>query len=300
VKRTLFALLLIVIALPALAWGEKGHYLSNEAATFGLPNDMPQFFYRSFADIVYLAYDPDRWRGAGESLDAANPPDHYLDYEWVAGLGPLSPNRYKYIALLGSSGTLRKHRIYNDTVGFLPWRIAELTQMLEQDFRQWRNARDPRDRRFIERDIVNVAGLLGHYVADGANPHHATINHNGWTGVPNPNRYPIDCDTHGRFESEFVSHTMEIADVTPRLAPPQLRTDYFATAVDEVKGSNALVERLYQLDRDGAFDVMRPIKPEGKEFAAQRLAVGASLLRDLWWSAWRNSANRPPRRQPAD
>src|SRR5437763_15796678 len=86
VKRTLIALLMVLFALPAFAWGEKGHYLSNEAATFGLPNDMPPFFYRAYPDLVYLAYDPDRWRGAGESLDAVNPPDHFLDYEWVADL----------------------------------------------------------------------------------------------------------------------------------------------------------------------------------------------------------------------
>jgi hypothetical protein len=273
--------------------------MSNEAATFGLPNDMPAFFYRAFPDLVYLSYDPDRWRGAGESLDAVNPPDHYLDYEWVADL-KLGPNRYKYISLLGSSGTLRRHGIYNDTVGFLPWKVAEEAQRLEQTFRLWRQARDPREREMIERDIVHVAGVLGHFVADSSNPHHATINHNGWV-LPNPNGYAIDCDVHGRFESEYVSHAIELSDVLPRLAAPQLRKDYFATSVQFIQGSAALVEKLYQIDKRGGFDIFRPTQPEGKAFAADRIAAGASLLRDYWWSAWKNSANKPPRRnQPAD
>jgi hypothetical protein len=77
-KRLLTFILAMSLAAPLLAWGEKGHYLSNEAATFGMPNDMPTFFYRSYPELIFLAFDPDRWRGAGESLDAANPPDHFL------------------------------------------------------------------------------------------------------------------------------------------------------------------------------------------------------------------------------
>ena len=297
-KRLLFALLIVACAQPLFAWGEKGHYLSNEAATFGLPNDMPAFFYRAFPELIYLSYDPDRWRGAGESLDAVNPPDHFLDYDWLAEV-KLPPNRYKYIAILGSTGVLRRHGIYNDALGFLPWRIAELSQRLEQLFRIWRNTRDARDRAFVERDIIHTAGVLGHFVADGANPHHASINFNGWI-EPNPNHYATDCDTHGRFETEFVSHVMQIEDVTPHLAAPKLRTDYFGTALAEVQDSNHLVEKLYQMDRDGGFNIFKPLQPEAKTFAAERLAVGASLLRDIWWSTWQNSAKRPPRRQQAE
>ncbi len=289
----------MVCAAPAFAWGEKGHYLSNEAATFGLPNDIPAFFYRAYPDLVFLAYDPDRWRGAGESLDAVNPPDHFLDYDWVADL-KLPPNRYKYIAILGSTGTLRRHGIYNDSVGFLPWKIAEMEQQLEQEFRQWRNARDPRDREQIERDVVHVAGVLGHFVGDSANPEHATINFNGWV-QPNPNHYPTDCEAHGRFESDFVSHAITLDDVTSRLAAPQLRSDYFNTSLMFIRASNALTERLYQIDRDGGFNVLRPVNPEAKAFAADRIAAGATLLRDFWWSAWKNSANKPVKRQaPAE
>src|SRR5205823_8418860 len=86
VKRALLVSIVLLITSSAFAWGEKGHYLSNEAATFGLPTDMPIFFYKAYPELIFLAYDPDRWRGAGDSLDAANPPDHFLDYEYVAHL----------------------------------------------------------------------------------------------------------------------------------------------------------------------------------------------------------------------
>ena len=297
-KRTLTLILAFLTAAPLLAWGEKGHYIVNEAATMSLPTDMPQFFYRAFPQLVWTAYDPDRWRGAGASLDAANAPDHFLDYEYVAAL-KLPPDRYKFIALLGTSGTLRRHGLENSWTGFLPWRIAEMCDQLTNEWRQWRNA--PRDtRRFIEADIVRDAGVLGHFVGDASNPHHATYDYNGWVD-PNPNHYATDCDTHDRFERYFVSHALEVSEVAPRVgATPVLRTDYFAAALAELRESNSLVEPLYRLDRDGAFALVTPPSKQGVDFAASRLAAGAAMLRDLWWSTWKNSEKAPRRGAPED
>src|SRR5216110_2597136 len=103
-RRTVILLMACLFASPAFGWGEKGHYIVNEAATYALPTDMPPFFYKAFPELIFLAYDPDRWRGAGESLDAVNPPDHFLDYEYVAHLH-LPADRTKYIDLLYKSGT---------------------------------------------------------------------------------------------------------------------------------------------------------------------------------------------------
>ena len=57
------------------------------------------------------------------------------------------------------------------------------------------------------------AGNLGHYVADGSNPHHTTTHHNGWVG-DNPNGYTTDNRFHGRFESVFVQAHLKAGDVT--------------------------------------------------------------------------------------
>jgi hypothetical protein len=278
-----------LLASSAFAWGEAGHYMVNDAATRGLPNDMPPFFYAAFPELVHLAYDPDRLKGAGESLDAVNPPDHFLDYEFVSGL-KLPPDRYRFIALLGSSGTLRRHAIYNSTTGFLPWKIAELEETLTDLFRFWRaSAPGSPERAFIEHDIIHNAGILGHFVGDASQPLHATVNFNGWTD-PNPAGYAYDCETHSRFETAFVSRSLTVDDVIPKVAAPVLRSNYFSTAIEMIKDSNRFVEPLYKLDRDGGFNYFGPPSPAGKAFASDRIAAGASMLRDFWWSAWRNSA----------
>jgi hypothetical protein len=287
-------LILLLISPSLLAWGEKGHYLANEAATIGLPADMPHFFLRSFSDLVWLGYEPDRWRNAGESLEEAADPEHFLDYEFAAGLD-LPRGRYEFLELMQESGRLRRFGIDNDTVGFAPWRIAELSELLANQFRRWRFARDPGERSILEREIIRTAGILGHYVADSANPHHTTIHYNGWAAAENPHRFATDCGTHSRFESAFVSHAVDLDHVTAKLRDPIAREDYFVTALDLIRSSNGLVTELYTLDRDGAFDLFADDPRRGIAFASDRIAAGASVLRDLWWSAWVNSGQRPRR-----
>jgi hypothetical protein len=294
--RIFLALALLLVATSALAWGEAGHSIVNEAATHGLPTDMPHFFYRSFPELVWLGYDPDRWKGGGPSSDAANDPEHYIDSEFLEGL-TLPPDRYDYAHLAYTSGVLQRKGLSGmGELGFLPWRIAELSERLTKQFRDWRFSFPGPDRSALEHDIVHTAGILGHYVGDAANPHHTTIHHNGWLD-PNPERFANDCAIHSRFESNFVSHSIHLRDVTPKVSAPSLHTDYFQTALAHVNNSRAQVQELYRLDRDGAFNTLGPPSPKGVAFASDRLARGASMLRDLWWSAWRNSATSTRRRR---
>jgi hypothetical protein len=294
-KRLIAALLVVLVASPpAFAWGERGHFIVNEAATHGLPADMPHFFYRAFPELIWLSYEPDRWRNAGESLDAVNAPNHFLDYEYVAGLA-LPQDRYDYVDLLYTSGRLRKHGIGNAEPGFLPWTIAEEAQKLTVAFRNWRASQPgSSERAALERNIIHLAGVLGHYIGDGSQPYHTTMNYNGWV-LPNPNRYAIDCGTHARFETQYVNHAVDVRQVLPKVAAPVMRNDFFATAIEYVKASNAHVETLYRLDRDGGFSPFGPIRRNAHAFTTDRLAAGASMLRDIWWSAWKKSGERPQR-----
>ena len=53
--------------------------------------------------------------------------------------------------------------------------------------------------------------------------------------------------------------------------------------------THADVERLYALDKAAPFNA-ETTAPEHAAFAAARLAAGATMLRDLWWTAWTTSA----------
>ena len=93
--------------------------------------------------------------------------------------------------------------------------------------RQWRfSVPGSAERAILERDIVNTAGVLGHYVGDAANPHHATMHYNGWASAENPNHYATDCGTHSRFEAVFIAHAPRGHALSPYLNQGELAVLY--------------------------------------------------------------------------
>ena len=278
---------------PPVRWGEDGHQMAARAATETLPAGMPGFFVDAGEQLVYLDPEPDRWRSRPlREMDQAFSYDHYIDLENVP-VGALdAPDRFVFIRLLHEAGLERPER----DAGFLPFRIVELYQRLVTEWRLWREERDPRQREWIQQRIVNDAGVLGHYVTDAANPHHSTIHFNGWNAdAPNPEGYTTDRSFHGRFESDFVRAHVRYGDVRRRVpaAPRNVAGNARAAVMGAIRDSSDQVDTLYRLDRDVGFDPAGPLRAETRDFAAARLAAGAAMLRDLWWSAWQESATAP-------
>ncbi|GMR13131.1 MAG: hypothetical protein BMS9Abin29_1331 [Gemmatimonadota bacterium] len=268
-------------------WGHDGHLMVGRAAATHVPVDMPAFFRSEVQRLSYLSFEPDRWRdGDMPEMNGAFRYDHYIDLENVPAAAREAPDRFQYLAVLYRETTLARPE---RDAGFLPFRIVELAQRLETGFRRWRTA-SGEEKAWIEERIMNDAGVLGHYVADGSNPHHATIHFNGWSAsAPNPRNFSTASDFHSRFESAFVS-----AAVTPNqvrdgvVSDPEVLDDVRRAVWAYLDESNRLVERLYQLEQDVGFDPANP-RPEAAAFALERLTAGADMLRSIWYTAWVNS-----------
>ena len=275
-----------------LLWGEAGHRITAQAAAAALPATMPQFFRDAASQLAYLNPEPDRWRARDESrldtaLEGATAPDHFLDLELIPAnrrVGALgAKDRYAF------ADSLRAANVDPATAGVLPFAMLEVTQRIRVAFRQWRRAPNETERKWIEARIINDAGILGHYVADGSNPAHTSIHYNGWVGA-NPNGYATDNRFHGRFESAYVQSRVKLVDVEPAVEPsaavlPALRPAIIAYFMQ----THADVERLYQLDKVSPFNAAQ-LGDEHKAFTVTRLAAGATMLRNLWWTAWVTSA----------
>ena len=291
-----------VAAVPLFAWGQRGHYLTGQAAAAKLPAAMPEFFRAAAAQLAYLNPDPDRWRSRDESsldpaLDQGSAPDHFIDMELVPpdrlAAALAAPNRYAY------ADTLRAAGVDAAKMGFLPFRILELTQRVRVEFRLWRAAPNDQVREWIQARIINDAGLLGHYVADGSNPAHTSVNFNGWTG-PNPNGYATDKRFHSRFESAYVETHIKIDDVLPDVDSTAVSFGDLRTAIiGYLTTTNGQIEQLYQLDKAAPFDA-NTTSPADKEFTDARLAAGAQMLRNLWWTAWITSEPTGAQGHPAN
>lgn len=279
-------------AVPLFAWGERGHYLTAQAAAAKLPAAMPAFFRAAAAQLAYLNPDPDRWRNRAEyamdpALDQASSPDHFIDMEMVPAdrlaAALAAPNRYAYADTLHAAG------VDAAKMGFLPFRILELTQRLREEFRLWRAAPNDQTREWVQARIINDAGILGHYVADGSNPTHTSVNFNGWSGA-NPNGYATDKRFHSRFESAYVQTHISIGDILPDVDPTAESVgDLRPAIIAYLHTTNGETEQLYRLDKAAPFDA-NTTSPDDKKFTAARLAAGAQMLRNLWWTAWITSA----------
>ena len=273
------------------AWGTYGHEISGRAAARKLPREMPSFFRGAAEQLAYLNGEPDRWRDKTEAaidpaLNAAAAMEHYIHFEHVPAGALREAHRYNYLKSLQAAGTDAAD------AGLLPYRILELFQRLRVEFRLWRAAQktgDGRTRKWLEQRIINDAGLLGHYVTDGSNPHHTSIHTEGWVG-DNPEGYTTDKSFHGRFEKVYVDSHIKQEDLSPLIDDsPHVVADPRAETIDFLKRSHALVETLYRIEKRATYDE-KTLAPENKRFALERLAAGALMLRDLWWTAWVTSA----------
>jgi hypothetical protein len=301
-RRVAVAVLLPLIAVPSsFGWGNEGHRLVNKLAAANLPADMPAFLHTQAAidEIEYLGPEPDRWRGLAEpELNAAQAPDHFIDLELADVIQPLPRRRYDFIAAAYAASLThpaQARELRPEHIGFQPYITNEIWERLKVAMREYRAlSAQHEDTKPVEAAILFYAGWLGHYVGDGSQPLHTTINYNGWVEKENPNGYTTDHKIHAQFEGPYVAANIKEADVRPLMAALHPVGDQFDDYMAYLRHSNTLVERVYQLDKAHGFEGAGT--PEAKQFTAERIAAGASMLRDLIYSAWVESAKPVPER----
>lgn len=299
---------------PSWGWGRDGHLMINELAARSLPDEVPAFLRNpNGRDVMeWMGPEPDRWKGKEEAeLSATQSPDHFLDEEWAdlagtpcnvgspgcSATGTMLPRkRYDFVRALTAAKA--KHpelaaQLEPDKIGMQPWQVEEVWQRLKIDMREYRKALAAnRETAPLQVAILYDAGWLGHYVGDGSQPLHVTIQYNGWLpGTPNPNGYTTDHRIHAQFETVYVSANIKRDDVAAlvRATKPQRIDEEWTQYLDYLHHTNSLVERVYELDKAGGFTDAGT--PEAKAFTLERLAAGAIELRDLIYSAWVHSAD---------
>ncbi len=286
----------------ALAWGGTGHRWIGRAAIETLPDGLPPFLRSAEAkqELGELSREPDRSRTAGKAHDSDRDPGHFVDADddgRLAGgpsLSALPPTREDYEAALRAVGAT------SWKIGYLPYSIIEDWQQLAKDFAYWRaddagakHTADPAHRSWLQADrarrerlIMADLGALSHFVGDGSMPLHTSIHFNGWGPYPNPNGYTT-APVHTPWEGAYVRDNVPYAAVLARVAP----FNDCVCPIDQRVGAYlaatlSTVIPFYELERAGAF---RSATGRGFDFTAERLAAGASELRDEIVLAWRAS-----------
>jgi hypothetical protein len=292
------AMVPFVLLDQGFSWGNDGHQMINRLAAAALPRDVPEFL-RSPAALDAMQYygpEPDRWKSNAEpELSAAGSPEHYIDLEWADLIGtPLPRRRYDFVRALAVAQKAHPDLdLTPEKVGLQPYVATEYYERIKAAMRNYRGLlAQHKDTKPVECEIVFLSGILGHFVADGSMPLHTSIKFNGWVGA-NPNHYTEEHRIHGQFESEFVSANVKPSDIAPLIpAEPKPLGDFFDDYVKYLRHSNTLVEKTYELEKAGGFTGAGT--PEGRAFTDERIAAGATELRDVLYTAWLRSADPLP------
>lgn len=221
--RFRWGLALVILFLTG-GWGSGGHRIINGGSTVHLPPPLaPLISQRTW--LADSSSVPD-WRRSGSNgyvAVAGEGPKHYLDVddypEYQTRSVPTS--LATLLARYGSS------RVYGN--GILPWAIAEAVDTLTA-------AMQRRDLR----KVWSTASDLGHYVADGHNPLHCTVDYNGRNALPG------STGIHSRYESSMVTRYLSSLTIEPEAV--HYVEDPAAFALEFVYDAQSLVDGLYEAD----------------------------------------------------
>ncbi len=296
---------LALIPAQAFGWGATGHRIIGVLAIKNLPPDLPDFLKSDAAiwEIGELAREPDRWRGSGETHDAERDPGHFVDVSddgTILGgpkLAALPTTRVDYDTALRAVGVTQYK------AGYLPYSIVDGFEQLKTDLAYWRvdvagakfaKSDDARvwfekDRALREALAIRDLGVWAHFVGDGSQPMHASVHYDGWGDFPNPQGFSSRKGIHIHFEGAFVRTNVTESDVAQAMKPyADCACSIAARTATYLTATNSFVVPFYTLEKAGAFE---SATPDGKAFAAARVAAGADELRDMIVDAWHASAD---------
>lgn len=292
---------------PAHAWGRTAHAVIDRAAIEAIPQDGPTFL-RNYADYIATSASlPDSWRGDSENFSKMEEdPNHSWFREQFTFLKPVPRSRYEFILALykqyekiKDSDPQTAQRTNVRWTGTLPYAAIEAYDRLVVCMRQVRKAQ-------AEKGDVTVPAQhcafqvirLGHYIGDGAQPLHDSVNSDGWRG-DNPKGYTRDASIHSRFEGEFVDGMkLTVADIAPRIGTPGHRNgDMFEAILAFLDEAGNKMETVYKLEKRDGFS--NYADQDVRALIYERVTAGASMLRDMLCRAWTESAAPPAKVTPS-
>ena len=263
-------LLMLLQAMPLVAWGDKGHRVVSALALRSLPPGPRAWFARREADVADHASDPDHWK-----QDRKEGPRHFLDMEPYGDLEHLPRMLAEARAKVGED----YYRL-----GVVPWIIQDRWRDLVDAFRTGDPAK-----------VALTTAILGHYVADAHVPLHTTENHDG--------QFTGQRGVHSRWESGLVERHI-VAEDLPVL-PAQQDAAILGRPWDWLVGAHALVPQLLEDDQEA--DRSTPLGSRGKQrtqaywlifwakqgpVVKQQLQLAGQHLGDAILNAW-IAAGRP-------
>ncbi|MGE5681243.1 MAG: hypothetical protein ACM34K_10240 [Bacillota bacterium] len=274
IKNLPVVLLFVITFLPAkesMPWGDKGHRLIARKAFECLPKEMFKF-NSCQAYVVEHSVDPDYRKKKGDN----EYPRHFIDIDYYP--------EFRSGKMIENLDSLE--RSYGDSIvtlqGVLPWTTQSTLSALTQAFKEYNKEK-----------ILLYASDLAHYVADGFQPLHASLNYNG--------QLSSQKGIHSRYESKILEKYED--DILRRVKTDEgyYINDIHNYIFDYVTSSNIYADIVFDADRDSYKNSNENYNDEYYRlfwFRTQYLTIGqissaARTLASLYYTAWIN-AGKPP------
>jgi len=262
-----FLVLLLIPSIGIFAWGDKGHKVIAQFSMNLLPyqikitNDMK-------ASIIEHSVDPD----SRKKDDKSEGPKHFIDIDSFKEFldGQIITSRDSLTKLYGGDAIIEN--------GILPWATVDTFQKLVEAFKS-KN----------KKEIILYMSDLAHYVGDGHQPQHATINYNGaLTGQKG---------IHMRYESGMIDVNLEQIKNSFTKQTPYYVKNVLEYVFNYILESNSYLEVILSADKyaskktNGNFnnDYYRLFWFRTKYVTVNQFNSAGLSLASLIYTAWKDA-----------
>ncbi len=270
----------------ASAWGKRGHEMVGSLAAQLLAKEHPQgaFLASHSFDMGYYNNAPDLVWKANSEIYKKESPQHYVDIEiferafkkrnetnaWI-------PSRLEFV---------KKFPEIDEKAGRSPWRIQELVSQLEKTTQDLKKKNlSKKEKHLLQEQWLVTAGLLGHYIADLAQPLHVTENHDG--------QLTQQKGLHHWFEENVVDELSPLLyEAVYEKAKAQWKNFFekhkkmsaFELSLELAKNSHAALPRVLEIDKKQGRSSEKKVSGAYKEIVIERLSLGVLYLATIWGS----------------
>lgn len=293
-----FLFLSILLPQTSHAWGKRGHTIVCETAAYLLTQEKTHSeqtgFLKSHSfDLGYYCNVPDIvWKRP--DTYKIEFPNHFMDME-IFERSIKDPKERVSAFQLSRIEFNEKYPQILESAGRSFWRVRELVLQFESLTKKLRD-QDPRalaheqrmQRQSLQADWLTLAGVVGHYVADLAQPLHVTENYDGQlTGQKG---------LHEWFETELVNDLyLEDGNSLSSEVLQKAKAQWNSVKA-KGSGDSHLKDDLPQLAKDSLAQMEKILKIDSKwgrkdrkkarkifrPILSDRLAAGAVALAKIW------------------
>jgi hypothetical protein len=273
-KKAFSAVIVVILVLAwratAVAWGGNTHRFVNAKATYHLPTQMAAFIQDS-AFFALHSVDADNRRNSSDTSMFAESPRHYIDIDDYPDFQNLTRSFDTLIMLYGWQRVKENGTNPWATVWCLDSLICQLARG------DWQQAK-------------LTASDLGHYVADGHQPLHATKNYDG--------QFTNNGGIHSRYESTMLSSTYYLSALFITADSVAYVGDKINYIFDYVLHANSLVDTIMQADNyaklasgwsgsgSAPASYYAALWQKTRTMTLDQMQRGTRAVADLWYSAW--------------